>query len=282
MDLPHCMNIAKATESQDAEKSWAALHVFSDDPKVKAHREETCRLVRCYFERAFQIAEQPRVVCIFDKDDCLKERWGRDAAERGGFMPTEGLPLYNFPQYTRDIIAPTDKRTNEVDIPYAGVIVMYGSTCETEIGLTLTFAHELQHFLQYTNAKPLWVMNMLLASLRHEEFKVWWDFPHEIEARTTAKKVAECLFGTEPVKEYIQERIKAHITCNDVDDWKFIQGIDLSIPYKLAEATKSLVQRHRRQLEEFLKRCKNNEAGALRDLKPRIEDLGYIDFDALT
>jgi hypothetical protein len=190
-----------------------------------------------------------------------------------------------------DIIATFDYRTLKVEVPYVGIILLYGSTCETEIGLALTFAHELQHFLQYTNEKPIWVINnlsvgwvknMLSAGLRHEEFKNLWDFPHEIEARTTAKKVAECLFGAEQVREYIHDRIKARITENDVEDWEFQEGIDSSVPYKFAEATKPLVQKHRRQLEEFLHKCKSNDTEALRDSNLLIEDLDDIDFNALT
>jgi len=271
----------EAMESQAAQKPWATLYVISDDPDVKAHREETCRCVRCYFERNYRIAEQPRVVCIFDKNDCLKSQLGRDPAVRGGFLPTEGLPLFFFPQYMRDIIAPIDERTNECAFPYAGIILLHGSTCEADVGLTLTFAHELQHFLQYTTEKPLWIMNKLLMGLHNEEFKVMWDFPIEIEARTTAKKVAESLFGAEPVRELIQERIKAHITDGDVQDWEFVQGIVSSVPYKLTEGTKLLVKRHRRQLEEFLQRCKD-DAEALKCSGLRIEDLAEVDFDALT
>jgi hypothetical protein len=124
-------------------------------------------------------------------------------------------------------------------------------------------------------------MNKLLMGLHNEEFKVMWDFPIEIEARTTAKKVAESLFGAEPVRELIQERIKAHITDGDVQDWEFVQGIVSSVPYKLTEGTKLLVKRHRRQLEEFLQRCKD-DAEALKCSGLRIEDLAEVDFDALT
>jgi hypothetical protein len=136
--------------------------------------------------------------------------------------------------------------------PFASIIYLHGSTCESDIGLALSFAHELQHFLQYSQKKSVWAMNTLLIDLRNEEFKVWWDFPIEIEARVIAKRVAEELFGTKPVNEYILARIAAQITDNDVEDWRFVQGIDAAVLYDLAEATKPLVQRHRQALEKLL------------------------------
>jgi hypothetical protein len=66
-----------------------------------------------------------------------------------------------------------------------------------------------------------------------------------------------------------------------VEDWEFVQGIVSSLPYKLAEGTKPLVQRHRRQLEELLQRCKH-DAGALRGIGLQTEDLAEVDFGALT
>jgi len=125
--------------------------------------------------------------------------------------------------------------------------------------------------------KRIWLLNKLLIGLHNEEFKVWWDFPIEIEARVTAKKAAERLFGTEAVGKYIQERIAAHVTDNDVEDWKFVQGIDSSMPYSLAEATEKLVQRHRRQLEEYLRRCRD-DAETLKNSGLLLDDLADVDF----
>jgi len=138
-------------------KSWAALHVRSQDRVVKAHREAIGRRVLSYFEQYFCIAKQARVACIFAEDDCIKSQLDSAPAERGLFVPPKNLALnlglVYFPQFVRDIIAPVDERTWKCIFPYAGMILVHGSTCDTDIGLTLTFAHELQHFLQYTNEK---------------------------------------------------------------------------------------------------------------------------------
>jgi hypothetical protein len=269
-------------QSQSAGKLWAVLHVMFEDHDVKTHKEEVCRRVLDYFEQHFRIAAEHRVVCIFDKMDheSLKLEFG-GVANRGTHWPIRGQGLGIWPNCLWDLIAWYDEMAGKVAWPYTSVIYLHGSTCETDIGLTLTFAHELQHFLQYTSEKLLWTMNKLLIDIHNEEFNVWWDFPVEIEARITAKKVAESLYGTEPVRKHIQERINAHITDNDVEDWKFVQDIDTAISYSLDEGTRLLVQRHRRQLEEYIQRCKD-DALALKSSGLRLEELAAIEFGAQT
>jgi hypothetical protein len=281
MDYPDGMNCDEGMQSKIAGKQWAALHVISDDRDVRAHRGMVCMRVRDYFEQHFRSASASRVVCIFDDKDNEQLKQACGVANRGTHWPIRGQGLVIWPNHFWELIAWYDEKAGKVILPYTSVIYLHGSTCETDIGFTLTFAHELQHFLQYTNEKLLWIKNTLLIALHNEEFKVWWDFPIEIEARITAKKVAESLFGTESVKEYIQERIKAHITENDAEDWKFVQSIDTAISYSLEEGTRPLVQRHRRQLEEHIQRCKD-DAQVLKNSGLRLEELVAVEFDAPT
>jgi hypothetical protein len=244
----------------DPERSWAALHVVCDGPALKSHRESVCKRVRARFESHFRIASEPRVICIFDDQDFghLKEEFGGQT-NRAVHWPIRGQGISLWPWYLQDVIAQPDYRTGDVAWPFTSVIYLHGSTCESDIGLTLSFAHELQHFLQYVQDKPLWALNTLLINLRHEAFKVWWDFPIEIQARVTSKRVAEELYGKEAVREYISGRIAAHITDNDAEDWKFIQNINSSVEYPLAEGTKPLAQRFREQLELELLRKGNDQ-----------------------
>ena len=143
-----------------------------------------------------------------------------------------------------DLIAPPIGDGN-VAWPFACVIYLHGSTRETDIGLTLTFAHELQHFIQYAHKQRLWALNTLLTNLGSDDFKVWWDFPIEVDARRTAKLVAEELHGSRPVMEYISCRISARVTDTDADDWRFVQSIDTSFPYDLAERTRPLLKKYK-------------------------------------
>jgi|ERR1022692_3770351 hypothetical protein len=151
-------------------------------------------------------------------------------ANRGFHHPIRGLRVTDLPRYTHDLIARPDYTTGEVAWPFTSLIYLHGSSCESDIGLTLTLAHELQHFFQYAYEKTLWAANQLLINLHADEFKVWWDFPIEIQARATSERVAEEFFGKEAVREHISGKIAAHITDNDAEDWKFVQALDFRIP----------------------------------------------------
>jgi len=95
---------------------------------------------------------------------------------------------------------------------------------------------------------------MNLPNLPTEDLKVIWDIPIEREARIVAKQVAESLYGGDSVKRHVQDKIEAHVTDKDVEDWRFFQGIDSSTPYCVADATISLVERYKSQLKQLQQR----------------------------
>ncbi len=251
------------------------LHVRSEDPGIKAHRQATCGRVREYFERNFQVPAQLRVLCFFDDQDApeVKAEFG-GSANRGVHWPIKGQGLMIWPSYMWNVIAPVDSLLpSDLKWPFASVIYLHGSTCEKDVGLTITFAHELQHFLQYANERRLWAVNTLLMNLPNlptENLKVIWDIPTEREARIIAKRVAETLCGDDSVRRHVLDKIDAHVTDNDVEDWKFFQGIDSSTPYCVADATRPLVERYKPQLKQLQQRpeCRNDA------------DFSVIDFDA--
>ena len=130
----------------------------------------------------------------------------------------------------------------------------------------MTFAHELQHFVQYAYLKPLWAANTLLINLQDAAFTVWWDFPIEIEARLNAKRIAEELFGRDSVREFLTQRINEKLTDSDAADWSFIRGLDTSCSYDLWKETSELVKRHRAHLERALEKRKKDRDFAGLDL----------------
>jgi hypothetical protein len=105
------------------------------------------------------------------------------------------------------------------------VIYLPGNTCAVNVGLTMTLAHELQHFCQYGNQRGLWAVNTLLKHLPSQANVQLnaWDIPFEQDARIVSKRAAECLCGEEPVREYIAAKISTAIEEADVDNWKFVQ-----------------------------------------------------------
>jgi hypothetical protein len=139
------------------------------------------------------------------------------------------------------------------------VIYVHGSTCADEVGLIMTFSHELQHFIQYVFNRKLWAENLLLPRLPKDVIDAtglnWPDIPNEREARSVAKQIGVTLCGTDAVRRYIDRRISASTNPKDLEDWRFSQHVDPSVPYDLAGETKRIFQRlkpHRRHLEEFL------------------------------
>jgi hypothetical protein len=135
------------------------------------------------------------------------------------------------------------------------------------LGLTLTLAHELQHFVQHRDQRRLWAANSLIPNLTNatiEELGLrWCDLPHEREARIVSKKVAEKLFGTEAVRSFIDVKIAECLTAADADDWHCIQGLVTSTAYDLASETKLFFPRlrpYRSQLQDVLGHFQSNDA----------------------
>jgi hypothetical protein len=141
----------------------------------------------------------------------------------------------------------------------------------------MTFAHELQHFVQFGTVPKLLLQNELacitLQNLEKPDFEALGvrtcDIPHEREARIVAKRVAEDLFGVEVVRQYISAKKAQFITPQDAVDWDCIDGLVASTPYNLAAETKLFFPR--------LKNCRS----ALEREKANDPDLGGIDLDAL-
>jgi hypothetical protein len=251
------------------------LHVESLDPTVKAHREEVAGLVVNYFEQHFPMPKCISTLCYLDCEDLwlLKEYWGR--ANRGIHWPILGQGLHDWPGKMWNIIAQVDPNSGEVSWPYASLIYLHDSTCTTDVGLTLTLAHEIQHFLQFANDQCLWVMNTLLANLPglpRDGLRAWSDFPAEREARIIAKRIAENFYGKVAILEHIQYMIAARITDADAEDWQFIESIDSSVQFNLAEETKALFRKHQIELIELYNDPKFRRANRLPDI-----DLSSID-----
>jgi hypothetical protein len=231
------------------------LHVTSEDDEVRRHREE---IARCVFEHFTpKLLSRARVICYLDDRDIdwLKQMWG-GLSNRGVHWPIRGQGLNDWPQDMWDIIAGVDADSGEVSWPYASVIYLHGSTCNSDIQLAMTLAHELQHFVQFTTEQNLWAKNTLLQNLpnlpRHN-LRHWFDLPVEVEARVTAKRVTEKLFGHEAVCLHIAKMIAARSSEEDAADWEFIKGLDPNWSYDIHHETAVLVEEYWDELE-ILKR----------------------------
>lgn len=151
-------------------------------------------------------------------------------------------------------IAPADLSSGEITWPYDSIIYLHGSTCNMEVQLAMTLAHELQHFLQFANQRQVWAINALLAKLPYlptPDLSHWYDLPTEREARIIAKRTAVAIFGKSRVDEHIGMMSRTSLSLEDAADWDFIRDLDFGEVYDPKVGTSLLVERHRRGLEDL-------------------------------
>jgi hypothetical protein len=236
-----------------------AIKVDCSDALEEDRREGLACRVREYFNRNLQMPEGFRVACYFADTDSLKKHTG--GPENRGFHAWLPQGPIGFPRGVQDAIAEVGTRN---------LVYLHGSTCLSNLGLTMTFAHELQHFRQFASNFALWAANYLLARIapnRHMEGV--WRVPFEVEARICAKTVAGDLFERERVDEFIAERIDHAPSTEFRKDWEFVKAIELSndplSKYDLARETVPLMQLYKPDLKEAQRRYPN-EPGATLDL----------------
>jgi hypothetical protein len=243
-------------------RTWVELHILSKDESVSARQRQAAESVLRYFEDNYSILPDPKVICILDVQDDWDLKRELGAENRGINCLPRGHIYRSLPSYVQALIGHVNPRTRKLEWPFDMVIYLHGTTCETEIGLSLCFAHELQHFIQYAQRRSLWALNALLVELQNPDFQFWWDFPTEREARTVSKRLGVALFGEKAVGSYIQKQILAHVTDTDARDWESFSSIDFSTPYELAIETMHLVETHRVELVRALEKFRAEEAFA--------------------
>lgn len=186
-----------------------------------------------------------RLLVFWDDEDAPFFRtFGEE--NRGLFVVIKETPTKEWPDYVTEHIFVCDSSL-PVEVRFDNVIYLYGTTCADSVGRVMTFAHELQHFVQYGFSPILW----------YENRRLWdrvpaYEIPTEWEARIVAKRIAKELCGPESVEQYIARKIefakhrlnsKPHdmdflkAWQNEIDDWKFIQQLDESISFDLAAET---------------------------------------------
>jgi hypothetical protein len=137
--------------------------------------------------------------------------------------------------------------TGEIDYRFDAVIYLHNDACQSEDSLTMTLAHELQHFSQYGLDRTVWASNTLVTRLSRVVIERlglrWIDIPIEFEARLVAKRISEKLLGRDRIARYIESRLKAHVTDGDAEDWALISGIKVSEEYDCKENTRALFRR---------------------------------------
>lgn len=178
-----------------------------------------------------------RLLVCLDDVDCPEFRSAHGPANRGFFSPTHRVAYWRktWPQYLREKLVTLDRESGQRIYEYDCAVYLYHSTCRDEAGLTMTLAHELQHFVQYGMYRRIWSLNTLISNLSIATIKglglTWRDLPIEREARIVAKCATVALLGAEQTRLYVDWRRRQCLTPDDVADCDFIQQIDPSQKY---------------------------------------------------
>lgn len=123
-------------------------------------------------------------------------------------------------------------------------------TCDAPIGAAITFAHELQHLMQYGHYYDSWRLQHGIQSVCSPKMQNPrpWHFPGEQEAQICSKRIAEQLFGSEKVREYAQQRIDCG---DDIEKWRFFMEIDAAADFDFSLKTAEWVLRCEEDLKLY-------------------------------
>jgi hypothetical protein len=237
------------------------LDVKSHDTAVKEKREGLARSVLVEFGENLP---ELRLLAFFDDCDWaeIKSPWELGSDNRGFYTAIKENTFHGawtWPWQLTNKVFGNNHWTHDDERFFDHLIYLHGSTCADEIGLIMTFSHELQHFAQYGFRKELWAVNRLIPRLPEEVLSSvgllnWPEIPHEREARIVAKRVAVKLCGSASTSQYIERKIDRGTSAHDIEDWRFSLQLDPSVPYDLAGETRRVFQRlkpHRQALENI-------------------------------
>lgn len=236
------------------------LLIFRDTSR-KRELDPLCREVL----QQYQLPAQS-LRCIFDdmeRPELLRARgFGPDLC--GFFSPIELCGLTPIP-WPADIIkdclaGPTFEELLACDV----VIYMRKRTCENPTGAVITFAHELQHFVQYGGDLKVWLANKFIEriAVSNPMNLQPWNFPMEHEAQLVSKRVAEIVLGKDEVQTYVEKQIADE---NDAQKWIFFRGLNSSGSFDLLKETIPWVHRYKRNLEELYPAETEEEPNFARD-----------------
>jgi hypothetical protein len=241
------------------------VFVATADKAVKEQRNAAALKVIEFFGDTFP---DLRVKVLLDRTDWPKMK-AHGAENRGAFYPVNESVYRGtgWPERLRDELATVDQVAWKLVYKCEAAVYLHNSTCQQLDMLTMTLAHELQHFVQYASAREMWACNTLVTQLHQDTIAAWkltvHDIPIEREARIVAKRAAEAILGPDATAAYIDSRISSGSLAQDIADWKRIKEIAVSPDneYDCAGETRRLFQRLRplrTDLEETLMRLRGN------------------------
>jgi hypothetical protein len=216
--------------------------VKESDSAIQASRESACMQVLSHFD----LDSADDLLCFLDEVDFEPWKRGELRSNRGGFMANIGGTLAQGIHP----VPPDAKRLYEESLwtpkPYASLVYLHGSTCQIQESLIITFAHELQHYTQYSQANEFYMADQLLLQVRGYTP----DLPSESDALATSKQVATCLCGKDRIGHYaLQQRIEASEDAVR-NRWDYFLSLPLDESRTFAEKTQLQCHKFYPLLEE--------------------------------
>jgi hypothetical protein len=249
------------------------IKVGSNDSDIATTREALARRVIAHFPSNLP---ESTLLCFIDGTNWQALRNERGEANRGFYVwakPYTEDECWDWPEPLRKHFFSDESASGRKKSAFDNLIYLHGSTCHTDTGLVMTFAHELQHFVQHNREPKLWAESSVVTNLTREEIRALnlnsFHIPIEREARAVSKLVAEELCSVEAVRRYIDGKIAENANPADVEDWNFVRELDASVPYDLRRDTRLLFQRlkgFRPQLNEALRLRKQGSGDPAFDL----------------
>ena len=214
-----------------------------DESVMEARKKWTNRVLQYFTDKLPEL----RLLIFLDDTDAPTLRRGIET--RGLLSPNDKYYFRRvaWPRNVADVLRTINLTAVESTYHYDCVVYLHDSTCKAEDSLTMTVAHELQHFVQYGFSRTIWAWNKVVTNLHVRTIDTlglaWCDIPIEHEARIVAKQASETILGCERTVQYIEYRKSQRLTNKDAADWEFIQGIDTAQAYDCAAQTQGLFRR---------------------------------------
>jgi hypothetical protein len=176
---------------------------------------------------------------------------------RGFHIPLSGRNV--LPEYLREyFFRPYDEfdvsMAFEEIVAFDNLIYIRYDTCSDTVGCVITYAHELQHFIQHGHTPRLSAVNSALYHNlgRFDPTATPIDIPQEREANLVSKRVAEKVCGGKAVRKYAKEQIRFMERVKEpvqAARWVFFRDVSSSTDYDMLAATLPFVQKYKGQID---------------------------------
>jgi hypothetical protein len=230
------ISLSQEVNSQGQTVPFMGYELIFLDAARKDELEPVCEEVL----KRFELPEQ-KLIAIFDD---------KEHQEFTVFTPELGKEFCGFFRWSLYGMRPcpqeiTNRLWSNQDGKWHCDVFIYlrSRTCLSLIGMAITFAHELQHFMQYGFSRKVWQASHDLRKIVSGGCP--WDFPDERDAMIVSRTTAEKVCGKNEVHRYADQQIELN---RNPQKWEVFLG--LGEPFNLLQETMPLVEGHREALKE--------------------------------